>query len=268
MRELDLNEIKEIQLDILDYLHNICVENHIDYYLSSGTLLGAIKYDGYIPWDDDIDVWIKAEDVERLREIINSKNNQYHFCDANKESNYPLSYCKLMRTDTLVKENAYSFKKYPLGVNIDVFVLFKADKKKIRRYKNRIQYHRYVYKCKSLKRIKGQPFIKNVVKQRLHNRMFLHSFNKNAKRIITLDKKCNGNEVYFNGYENAVIEYEIEDFETPILHKFEDKEYYIPNGYDRILRRRYGDYTQDLPESKKVTHHSNTCYMKEERDSI
>ena len=184
MRKLNLEEIKEIQLDILDYLHNICVENHIDYYLSSGTLLGAIKYDGYIPWDDDIDVWIKAEDVEKLGEIINSKNNRYHLCDAYHESTYPLSYCKLMRTDTLVVENAYSFKKYPLGVNIDVFVLFKADRKKIKKYKNKIQYHRYVYRCKSLKRIKGQPVIKNIVKQKLHNIMFLHSFNKNAKRII------------------------------------------------------------------------------------
>ena len=73
MRELTLTEIKNIQLDILDYFHKVCVENHIDYYLSSGTLLGAIKYDGYIPWDDDIDVWIKAEDLERLEKIINDK---------------------------------------------------------------------------------------------------------------------------------------------------------------------------------------------------
>ena len=76
MKELNIDEIKEIQLDILDYFHKVCVENHIDYYLSSGTLLGAIKYDGYIPWDDDIDVWIKAEDLERLEKIINGKNIQ------------------------------------------------------------------------------------------------------------------------------------------------------------------------------------------------
>ena len=48
MKELNIDEIKEIQLDILDYFHKVCVENYIDYYLSSGTLLGAIKYDGYI----------------------------------------------------------------------------------------------------------------------------------------------------------------------------------------------------------------------------
>ena len=266
MRELDINEIKEIQLDILDYFHHICVDNHIDYYLSSGTLLGAIKYDGYIPWDDDIDVWIKEEDVKRLGEIINSKNNRYHFCDCYRESNYPLSYCKVMRTDTVVLENAHSFKNYPLGLNIDVFVLYKADKKKIRRFKNRIHYHRYVYKCKALKRIKGEPKLKNAVKSILHHQMFLHSFNGNAQKLRRTVEKCKGSEVYFNGYENAVVEYEIEDFKIPVLHAFEGREYYIPNGYDRILRTRYGDYTKDLPDSQKVTHHSNKCYIKDENE--
>ena len=117
MKELNIDEIKEIQLDILDYFHKVCVENYIDYYLSSGTLLGAIKYDGYIPWDDDIDVWIKAEDLERLEKIINGKNNHYHFCDCMHEENYPLSYCKVMRTDTVIVENAHSFRNYPLGIN-------------------------------------------------------------------------------------------------------------------------------------------------------
>lgn len=266
MRELDINEIKEIQLNILDYLHNICVENHIDYYLSSGTLLGAIKFNGYIPWDDDIDVWIKEEDVDRLGELINSKNNQYHFCDAYKESDYPLSYCKLMRKDTVVKENAYSFKDYPLGINIDVFVLYKSDKAKIKKYKNKIHYYRYVYKFKALKSIQGESLLKNTVKLLLHSSMFLHSFNNNAKKLRGMVEKCKGKDVLFNGYENAVVEYEIEDFQRAILHMFENREYYIPCGYDRILRTRYGDYTQDLPDDKKVTHHSNTCYIKEERD--
>ena len=264
MRELTLTEIKNIQLDILDYFHKVCVENHIDYYLSSGTLLGAIKYDGYIPWDDDIDVWIKAEDLERLEKIINGKNNRYHFCDCMHEENYPLSYCKVMRTDTVVVENAHSFRNYPLGINIDVFVLYKSDKTKIEKNKKRIHFRRNVYKRKALCAIKGEPTLKNIAKTALHHSAALHSYSDNAKRLRQLVEMCAGNDCYFNAYENAVVEYELEDFKTPILHVFEERNLYIPNGYDRILRTRYGDYTKDLPESQKVTHHNNKCYLKDE----
>ena len=264
MREISLKEEKEIQMDILDYFHNVCVENQIDYYLSSGTLLGAIKFNGYIPWDDDIDVWVKEEDVVKIREIVNSRDDAYHFCDCYKEKKYPLSYCKLMRKDTVVIENAYSFNEYCLGINIDVFVLYKADKAKIKKYKKNIHYYRYVQKCKALKKIKGQSKLKNLTKTVLHHSMFLHTFNNNAKQLRMAVEKCKGSDVYFNAYENAVVEYEIEDFKKPILHQFEGKQYYIPNGYDRILRTRYGDYTKDIPENKKITHHSKKCYIKEE----
>ena len=222
--------------------------------------MGAIKYDGYIPWDDDIDVWIKAEDLERLEKIINDKNNHYHFCDCMHEENYPLSYCKVMRTDTVVVENAHSFRNYSLGINIDVFVLYKSDKNKIEKNKNRIHFRRNVYKRKALCAIKGEPAIKNIVKTALHHSAALHSYSDNAKRLRQLVEMCAGDDCYFNAYENAVVEYELEDFKTPILHVFEGRNLYIPNGYDRILRTRYGDYTKDLPESQKVTHHNNKCY--------
>ena len=70
MKELTLPEIKEIELEILETFHNFCKENNIRYFISHGTLLGTIRYKGFIPWDDDVDVLVPREDYNRLLTIF------------------------------------------------------------------------------------------------------------------------------------------------------------------------------------------------------
>ncbi|WP_368124243.1 LicD family protein, partial [Bacteroides thetaiotaomicron] len=70
MQYLEKNEIKTIQLGILDYIDEICKKNDISYFLSYGTMLGAVRHKGMIPWDDDIDISLYREDYERLLKAI------------------------------------------------------------------------------------------------------------------------------------------------------------------------------------------------------
>ncbi|MFR5682857.1 MAG: phosphorylcholine transferase LicD [Clostridia bacterium] len=116
---MSLEEIKSIQLDILSQVANYCDRNGLRYFLAYGTLLGAVRHKGYIPWDDDIDIMMPRPDY---MQFINSFNNEKcalrvgsHYLDKN----YPYVIAKVYDTSTLCKENIDV--EYSIGINIDVF---------------------------------------------------------------------------------------------------------------------------------------------------
>ena len=88
--DMSLDEIKEIELNILDTFVKFCKENNLRYYLAYGTLLGAVRHKDFIPWDDDIDVFMPREDFERLAVLWPkyADTDRYSFCRTNKEVNY------------------------------------------------------------------------------------------------------------------------------------------------------------------------------------
>ena len=107
-----LNKQREIQLNGLLYIKELCEKNDITYYLISGTLLGAVKYKGYIPWDDDIDIALIREDYQKLIKIIEQdKNPDYEVLTMYNTKDYYYSYAKLVNTKTKLTENAKEIKK-------------------------------------------------------------------------------------------------------------------------------------------------------------
>ena len=74
MKRIDIDELRKIQMNILDELKRICNENGLTYYLGSGSLLGAVRHKGYIPWDDDIDIWMVREDYDKLMNLLKDRD--------------------------------------------------------------------------------------------------------------------------------------------------------------------------------------------------
>ena len=133
MQELTLQEIKQIELEILKTFHAFCEENHIRYFLSHGTLLGTIRYKGFIPWDDDVDVLVPREDYDRLLSLFKD-NEQYKLLHFEKDEQFLFPYAKLCDMTTRKIENDME-DGMAVGLDMDIFPLdaWDADMEKAKK---------------------------------------------------------------------------------------------------------------------------------------
>ena len=119
MREItDLEEIKKIEYNILKEVHEFCVQNHLTYFLWGGTLLGAVRHNGFIPWDDDIDIAMPRESYDVLIHKFSESHFSVSACTS--DANYPFTYAKVYDANTRKLEPVYK-DKTDLGINIDIF---------------------------------------------------------------------------------------------------------------------------------------------------
>ena len=146
MKELTLQELKEIEFDMLKMFDAFCKENNIRYFLAYGTLLGAIRYKKFIPWDDDVDVLVPREDYDRLLHLFQD-NEKYRLYAFEKNENYLFPFAKICDLETRKDEFGYE-SSIELGVDIDVFPLdawdddFEKAKKEAKYIKRNMGYLR------------------------------------------------------------------------------------------------------------------------------
>lgn len=123
MKKVSLLEHKKLALDILLNFDSVCRSNNISYSLAYGTLLGAIRHFGFIPWDDDIDVIVSRKDYRKLGTLLNQQlDNRYRFVDVASHKKYSAPLAKIIDTHTLLVQRGHASEKMELGVYIDIFV--------------------------------------------------------------------------------------------------------------------------------------------------
>ena len=141
---LTLEEIKQIELDILNYLHELCEEHEIKYFIDFGTLLGAVRHKGFIPWDDDTDISLARDEFEKLYKVLKNENHPYYKLISFRETKgYPYSYMRVYDVRTRRDANLLD-KSVILGTCVDIFpydgvVTDERDRKQMRLYKQFIR---------------------------------------------------------------------------------------------------------------------------------
>lgn len=263
MKTMSFEEHKEIELDILSNVADFCDKNELRYYLAYGTLIGAIRHKGFIPWDDDIDIWMPRDDYNKLMEIYNNFDNGPYKLITPYDKVSRHTFVKIVNTLTVKKEAEIDYKNGFLGVDIDVFPLDGQPD-------DQIKYEKWYDKLQ--KYYKFYPYLilshNNKIKRKIAFPIIrLLSGGKN--NILNKTKKLHCKYPYekctYVGsieccYDYIELRYKKEWFDDFVFVEFENKKFKAPAEYHKILTQTYGDYMTLPPVEKRITHHSNKVY--------
>lgn len=268
MKELTLQELKEIELDILKVFDAFCKENNIRYFLAFGTLLGAIRYKKFIPWDDDVDVLVPREDYERLLELF-QENDKYRLYAYERNCKYAFPFAKLCDMTTKLVETDYPNSGVELGVNIDIFPLdhFDDDLQEAKK-----EIHRISRNNACLGYIKvDKPKTSNPLRFIAWSIIIAYCKMRGSEYYIKkVTKECNKPEQKGSRYAGAKvwpiwgerIITPADVFVEAIEIEFEGLMFPAPIGYDKYLTCLYGDYLPEPPKEKQKTHHAFAAYRR------
>ncbi len=264
-RMIDVDEMKQIQLNILVDVAKFCDEHNIRYFLGYGTMLGAVRHKGFIPWDDDIDILMPRPDYNRF--VREYHNSVYSVCCWNKDHNFLCTYAKVEDVRTRLEENGNFGRE--IGINIDVFPVdgLPASEKAINRTVRKIKALWGMVVCATVKDISKRTLLRKVeiTLVRIFYKIFhLQSYFTgltirkaqkypfdNSDKVATLVWGYGNREVILH---NTASEY--------IKADFEGYQFNIPKDYEDYLVHIYGDYMKLPPEEERVYRHQVVTWWK------
>ena len=262
MKKIDIDELKQIQLQILDDVTAFCEKENLTYYLAYGTLIGAIRHNGYIPWDDDIDIAMPRKDYEYFCKNYNKNTSKYRICEFETDPEYLYAFGKVIDTETRLIENCHI--KYDLGVNIDVFPLDKVDAEG--RMIKHEQLIRKIIFVKTMPWDDKKSLLRNIILTAGRVVCSVIPLKSLIKYTINYGKKLQNDDT---GYVSVPVEgaynlapWNEELFKCAVPHEFEGRTFMIPNGYNEWLTSLYGDYMQLPPEDKRASLHDIEAYWR------
>lgn len=247
-------ELQERLLPMLEKFHQVCEAHGIQYYMNSGTMLGAIRHKGFIPWDDDVDLGLFRSEYDRLLALPGSVwGPDYELVHFQKRKGYPYCFAKLYDRRTTMVEDGYV--KYRAGIYLDIFPHDGAGNTHLGsciRY--RLNFARYWFLIYRLLEDK-KKFPKNLLQAWTHL-YSTYAWQKKLDKAIQ-EKSCESSRYVANfiGRHRTKEVFRKELFGTPTLYPFENLMLYGPERYDEYLSQLYGDYMSLPPEEERDLNH-------------
>lgn len=263
MQEISPEECKKLQLNILINVAKFCDEHHIKYSLAYGTLIGAVRHKGFIPWDDDIDIIMMREEYDRF--VATYKDDTFEMVDGKHQQNH-LHVRIADRSTLIVSQKGTRDKFYNSGVWIDVFPIDKVpdDEKEYRLFMKKIY---RLCKLQLIAEVGGKG--RKLSKKNLFNilqvflRPFGSLFGKKAEKEMTKYNQSDSRMVanislWYLPYPSFRLDY-MEKF-TKL--EFEGLFFSSISQYDGFLRGIYGDYMTPPPVNKRDFRHGYVAYKR------
>lgn len=268
MKELTIEEMKKIELPILTSVHNFCVQNNLRYSLAGGTMIGAVRHKGFIPWDDDIDIMMPRPDYDKLISLYNNSQNRYRLISCDTDRDYFQPYAKVVDPTTTLNEH-YDKKMKNLAVYIDIFPIdgLPDDNNEREKYWKKVFKKRNILSCTYQKSLQSEKGIKKLLRKIIFYTSCILPANFAAKRLnnYTRNKYSFDNSKYvaalvFGYGKKEEVPHSL--YEKIGDFKFEDCVFKATEQFDLYLKNLYGDYMQLPPESERKTrHHAEAYYL-------
>lgn len=273
IEEKTLKKLKKTELEILDEIDRICKKNDINFFLVGGTLLGAVRHKGFIPWDDDLDIGMMRDDFIKFTNAVNNDlNDKYFFDYFSTDKNYHLPFAKVRKNNTTFDEETSKNFDNHKGMFVDIFPYDYTDD----------NFKRCFIKATIIQILSDTVLVKKKIMKLSSCRHSVVSLlccvfpaNTILKFIDFLSRKFNGKKenythvVCFNSLINLKKDYfNINDIFPLKKIQFEKKMYNGLNDNDKFLTVQYGDYMQLPPIDERVNHTAINISFNEGKNMI
>lgn len=253
---VDLRKLQLYEYDIMKEFVRVCEENGLTYFLAYGTLLGAVRHKGFIPWDDDIDIFMLYEDYKKFERIAQKELRKGYSLFSRNVTAKNYGFWNMVGREDSTSMNLKMRKVHAQhGIGIDIFPLFpfSVEKKdKLFKYARIMQLLALKwYHLGTLTEEKGIQKIKKLMHALIPDRINLYLFNKIFNYLGEYIKESDIE--YVIDYLEPEHLYKKEWFSEKEKMQFEDSEYDIPVAWDALLTEIYGDYMKE-PEDKTYAH--------------
>ena len=257
-----LRAIQLKSLEILVYFRDFCKTHGLNFSLCGGTCIGAIRHKGFIPWDDDIDVFMLRDDYERLEELWEkyADTKKYSICRTTWENNYHQIVIAIKDNETTFINSHSKDEDIVHGVGIDVLPLDGYPDSKLQRISQVI--HAMIFSLFNAQRLPDNQgklarwmskiILAIIPSPKIRYKLWTHSEKQMKKYNI---KDCEYIAQLISGFKFMKLKYPKEVFETTIDKEFEGYQMPVPAGYDTYLRMGFGNYMEYPPKEDQVAKH-------------
>lgn len=261
MEELTLRDVQLTQLYIAKEIKRICTKYHIRYFMSDGTLLGAVRHKGFIPWDDDMDFGMLAEDYAKFLDVAKQELSEEFVLEEWEHSrDYPLPFAKVRLNGTVMEEAVTAKLHTHKGVWVDIFPYVEISEKNRSSglFFKKTTLMMKAYQLKSgydLNAITNNPasrLVNCVLRHFPIKKSTLKAYIENLAHVNPADQS--GSYLQMSTVFSPRYVYDKAYYEDLVELSFENELFPAPARYHDLLTHEYGDYMQLPPESQRQTH--------------
>jgi len=265
IKDKQLKNIQELEFQIMIEVDKICRKNGIKYYIVGGTLLGAIRHGGFIPWDDDIDIAMMRDDYDKFNDIAEKLLPQKYFLQNYRtDKNYWGPFAKIRVNGTIFEESNISHLDCHKGVYIDIFPLDIVPESRVIRKLHKIMLYcidRTIMSKLKILSVQNRTFFKKMMMEVLFILSFPFSKMWLSEKLDCLMKKYNSSKSKLvcitaspYGYDREVLQKKI--YGNPINLLFNKYEIMAPEKWEQYLLNLYGNYMELPPLDNRISRHN------------